>query len=393
MTTSRRRPERKTGNLPVTPARRVPEKLQRMLWGLTAGRCEFAGCNKDLFLHSTTLLEGNFAEVAHIVAFREDGPRGKSAARPGQIHDIGNLMLLCKECHALIDDRPDEFSRELLQSYKRDHEERIRHVTNFGPEFRTTILQLKARIAGQKVDIPLSDIYQAISPRWPADRQGWIIDLSDIDIEEPAGIQVAKQKIDHELHRLYARGGHAGDTTHLSVFALAPIPILAYLGSRLSNKISTDFFQRHRDKTASPWQWRLSEQPTQYCKKILRKGSNRDKVAVIFSLSGSIQLSALPGSIDDAYWVYEITLNGSAPGVDFLRLREDLDNFRAFYRTFLGSLSQQHGQLEELLVFPAVPAPVAIALGFDLLPKVHPSLRIYDFRKHLGGFQEGLTVN
>lgn len=376
---------------PVVLARNVPEKIQRMLWGLTAGRCEFAGCNKDLFQHSITLLEGNFAQVAHTVAFREDGPRGQDGDRPDEVHDLANLMLLCPEDHKLIDDRPTEFTRKTLEAYKQDHEDRVRHVTSFGPDLKTTVVQLKALIAGQPVDIPISHVYDAVAPRWPTDRRGFVIDITGIDVEDNPGTAAAVRKIDQELSRLYAPGMDVQATRHISLFALAPMHVLAYLGSRLSDKIAVDFFQRHRDTSASPWQWRSSDTSVDYETLPLRQGTDKNRVALVLSLSGKIPADALPSSVDDSYSVYEITLKGQTPHRDFLRQRDDLERFRKCYREFLAKLSHEHGLLDEIHVFPAVPAPVAATLGYDLLPKVHPSLRMFDYQTG-AGFTEKLLV-
>lgn len=392
MNAASRQPEGKTGKSPIIPARKVPEKLQRMLWGLSAGRCEFAGCNKDLFQHSTTLLQGNFAAVAHIVAFREDGPRGQTGTRPAQIHDLDNLMLLCPECHKLIDDRPEEFTHKVLAAYKFDHEKRVRHTTSFGPELKTTVVQLKALIAGHAVDIPISEVYDAVAPRWPVDRKGWVIDLTGIDVESHAGTIAAMQKIDFELHQLYAQGIDDTGIRHISLFALAPIHILAYLGSRMSNKIATDFFQRHRGSNVSPWQWQNSSSCRKYSVNTLQQGTITNNVAVVLSLSGSIQASSLPDEVDETFWIYEITFTGSTPSVDALVQREDHEGFRIAYREFLSQLTQDHGMLNEILVFPAIPAPIAVTIGYDLLPKVHPDLRIFDYDKSQGGFREKITL-
>lgn len=376
---------------PVVLARKVPENIQKMLWGLTAGRCEFSGCNKDLFFHSVTLLAGNFAQVAHVVAFREYGPRGHDGERPKVAHDLTNLMLLCPECHKLIDDRPTEFPRRTLEAYKQDHEDRVRHVTSFGPDLRTTVVQLKALIAGQPIDIPISHVYDAVAPRWPADRRGCVIDITSIDVENDAGTAAAIRKIDQELARLYAPGMDAEATRHLSLFGLAPMHILAYLGSRLSDKIPVDFFQRHRDNDASPWQWRISDIPVDYRIDHIKKGIDPSKVALILSLSGKIPANVLPEAIDNSFSVYEITLANDTPHRDFLRQREDLEHFRKRYRQFLAELTRNHGLLREIQVFPAVPAPVATTLGYDLLPKVHPSLRMFDYATG-SGFSEKLLV-
>ena len=91
--------------------------------------------------------------------------------------------------------------------------------------------------------------------------------------------------------------------------------------------------------------------------------------------------------------IYEIALADQTPNVDFLRQRRDLEEFRIVYRNFLSTLMKDHPDVKELHLFPAVPAPVAIACGHDLLPKVHPVLLVYDYDKKTGGFILGLQVN
>ena len=83
-----------------------------MLFVRAGGRCEFDGCNSYLLEHHLTLTEGNFAEIAHVVAFKPDGPRGHEGTRPEEIHDVDNLMLLCPRCHKLIDDHPQQLHKE-----------------------------------------------------------------------------------------------------------------------------------------------------------------------------------------------------------------------------------------------------------------------------------------
>jgi SMODS-associated and fused to various effectors sensor domain len=86
-------------------------------------------------------------------------------------------------------------------------------------------------------------------------------------------------------------------------------------------------------------------------------------------------------------------LVGRSPTTGFLRQRDDLESFRVAYRGLLARLRGEHTGLRELHVFPAVPAPVAVACGFDLLPKVDPTLVIYDNLMKDGGFIERLRVN
>ena len=111
------------------------------------------------------------------------------------------------------------------------------------------------------------------------------------------------------------------------------------------------------------------------------------------SLSGVIHPTSLPADLDNAFTVYEITLADVGPNTGFLRQREDLEAFRHTYRGFLAQLRGSHPGLGEVHVFPAVPAPVAIVCGFDLLPKVDPTLVVYDNVVKDGGFIERLRIN
>src|SRR5882724_9224696 len=99
---------------PVVQVRRILDLTRLLLFVRAGGRCEFDGCPRYLMEHPVTLTEGNFAQVAHVVAFRRDGPRGRVRSRPKDIHALQNLMLLCPQCHKLIDDKPKDYTRRAL---------------------------------------------------------------------------------------------------------------------------------------------------------------------------------------------------------------------------------------------------------------------------------------
>lgn len=368
------------------------DPMKRLLLCVRAGgRCEFDGCNAYLFRHPVTLKEANFSEAAHIVAFKPDGPRGKSGRRPADINDLDNIMLLCPQCHKLIDDHPDEYSREALEKYKQEHERRIFRLTESKPDRKTTVLVLKSRIAGQTVEISRGHITDAVSPRYPSDPREWVIDLTRMHGEDEAFFQSAARTIRTELDRFYAAGSDIESTHHLSVFALAPIPLLMYFGNRLGNKVATDLYQRHRD--TEDWTWKSGGEPVGNRFHRLQTGTDHSKVALVISLSGTIQPETLPAEIDGRFSVYEITLAKSPPAPTYLRLKEDLDDFRSVYLQCLRVLMSEHGKFDEIHLFPAVPAPVAVLCGRELLPKIDPVLLVYDNDRRKGGFDLTMKVN
>ncbi len=376
----------------VKSVRSIDPVTRVLLATAAGGRCEFGGCNEYLFEHPLTLKDGNFSEIAHVVAFSEDGPRGKQGARPKNINAIENLMLLCRKDHKQIDSDPDDFPRELLEKFKSDHEARIRHVTGLGPDMRTTVVQFKALIGGSAVEIPATQIYQAVAPRWPTDKRGCVIDLTSVSTDDDAFMATAMGTIRKKVQTLYEAGMDVEETRHVSLFALGPIPLLVFLGLELSNKITVDLFQRHRDNDEpTPWQWREDGAPARYSARLLRRGSSTTEAVLVVSLSGTIDRSQLPAFKNVS--IYEIKLTSADPNVHFLRQRGDLEAFRKTYRNLLARITRVHPRIRDLHLFPAVPAPVGVALGHDLLPKVHPTLLVYDRDKFKGGFTLRLKVN
>jgi hypothetical protein len=371
---------------------KLKASVELSLVAKSAGRCEFRGCNKFLYAHPLTGDPGNFAENAHIVAFRERGPRGRDGERPGDIDSIENLMLLCAPCHHLIDTNTLKYPRAVLESHKREHETRIKRITGMGPSMQTTVLQLKAKIGDSVVAVSLAETAQALLPRYPAG-DPHIIDLTGLGDETSQQFyDFAGGRIRGEVRRLYATGAELEASKHLSVLALAPIPLLIVLGNALSNKVQTDFDQCHRDR-ADRWTWHEHGLPVEFKVRCVRAGTNPSQVALLLSLSGTIDLATLPAAIDDAFTIYEITLAGSVPNPGHLRQRMDLEGFRTTYRDLLALITRDHPQAQALHLFPAVSAPVAVVCGYDLLPKAHPALLVYDNDRKNGGFVQRLKVN
>lgn len=371
-------------------SRSLPEKTRVMLAVAAGGRCEFAGCNKFLFEHHLTLRRGVFGQNAHIIAYSKVGPRADGKSRTKSVHEIGNLLLLCADCHKQVDGEAARFPTTVLRQYKDVHEARIGLVTGLGPDMRTEVVQLKANIAGQPVGIPAPHVYEAVAPKYPADTKGFVIDLTSLQCEDGTFYASAEGLVRHRVDQLFAAGVEVKGARHLSVFALAPIPVLVLFGAALGNKVAADIYQRHRD--TEDWRWKSDGAPVEYSFRRVRAGAPGGRVALALSLSGLIQLDHITAVSGVSATVYELTLKDQEPRPTFLRLREDLARFAAAYREALATIRATHAGLGELLVFPAVPAPVAVVVGRELLPKIDPVLLVHDFDK-VNGFKQRMKVN
>ncbi len=367
--------------------RNIPEPTKVALAARAAGRCEYRGCNKFLYEHHLTKRAGNFAQNAHIFAFSPDGPRGRPASSAP--HDIGNLMLLCPECHKLVDDNHPDYAEDLLRQYKKEHEARVFHVTGLGPELRTHVVIVRANVGGQPTVVPTQDAFDALLPRYPAHRDPTLIDFTSLSSEGESFYSETTRKVESKIERLLQDTSPA--PSHISVFGLAPMPLLAHVGFTLGSKVPTDLYQRHRD--TGDWRWKGTDAGpvAQFELHEHNVVGPSDNAALVLSLSGDVSLDHVRQCLPQGTPAFVLRLASEAPHVGFLRRREDLLEFALAYRSALTRICSAT-RAATLHLFPAVPAPIAITCGQVLLPKVHPEVLIHDFHKDVG-FQPKVRIN
>jgi hypothetical protein len=100
------------------------------------------------------------------------------------------------------------------------------------------VVIVKARIDGDVVEIPIGDVYAAIAPYYPDDSCFFEIDLTQLEASDDASYGVAQETIRNKIGRLIKDGAMP---PRISLFALAPIPVLMFLGNILTNKVTVDF--------------------------------------------------------------------------------------------------------------------------------------------------------
>ena len=298
-------------------------------------------------------------------------------------------MLLCPICHKLIDDHPDLYPVDTLRRFKHDHEARIHMLTAAKVDKQTVPLVLRARIGNSPVAISLPEIQAAVTPFYADPREVDEIDLTmSAEVRTDAYWQTGRDTIQERVLRFYERLRQT-DCTNISVFALAPIPFLVFLGTCLSNKYPTMLFQRHRD--VDDWTWKQGEEPVEYESHIVREGTDPSKVALLLSLSGAIPRGDYASTFDGAFTVYEIAPDGVEPSFDHLRVRDSLEAFRSRYRDTLQRIVAEHDSAQKIHVLPALPAPAGVAVGLDWMRKTHPTLVVYD-KWGAAGFERTLEI-
>ncbi len=98
-------------------------KDTKILWAKAAGICSMTNCKKQLILESNATSNSTLiGENCHIVAEKEDGPRGISNISEQERNSYNNLILLCRDHHKMIDDDTITWTVEKLHEIKSNHE-------------------------------------------------------------------------------------------------------------------------------------------------------------------------------------------------------------------------------------------------------------------------------
>ncbi len=369
--------------------------IERELWAKAAGRCEFRGCNKLLYVDSTTQSKSNLGKISHIVAFSPEGPRGHPGDSIRLERDISNLMLTCADHGKIIDDKDKEqdYPTALLREFKREHEQRIRTLTDIREDAKTHVLIVQTCVGGKPIMISERQVFKAVLPLYPANEHGFLIDLNDIEAEENEEDYwgVVKRVLGDRVKSELKVGGRGRRPKHLSLFAIGPVPLLIFLGAQLGDINTVVLHQRHR--TSQSWEWSADDEPLEIYYDVIEHDNNQEakEVAVLLSISDCVQMDAVNLILaGDRAAFYEIRAN--EPGVDFLRSAKRLEQFGLEYRKLIRRIRERHGGGCKVHLFAAVPSPVAIMCGQSLQPKVDPEIYTYEFNKTTG-FTFALSVN
>ncbi len=368
----------------------IPESVKLRLWGKSGGRCQYEGCSKALWIDDLTKAEFNTAYIAHIIADKPTGPRGHSELSKKLRSDISNLMLMCDEHHRLID-RNDVKGHpaERLQLMKAHHEARIELLTSLQEDKKSHILIYDANIGEQNVFLSWKKAAQAMVPlRYPAEPRAIELSLRNSAFEDDSSDYwtIERKNLRYNFNTSLQPRIISGNVEHLSIFAIAPQPLLIELGRLLSDIPAAEVYQLHRE----PPDWKWQEAPDAFEFFIEEPSEIHTTVALNLSLSANIDnsriLAVFPGR-ELSIWSMSI----ATPNNDFLKSWEQLQLFRQRFRQLLDRIKTCHGQDAFLHVFPAVPVSVAVEMGRIWMPKADLLLCIYDQNRKLGSFSKAFS--
>jgi hypothetical protein len=370
----------------------LSERTRRVLWARAAGRCQYTGCNKLLI---GDLISGaddkNYGFVAHIVADTPTGPRGDIARSVLLSDDVANLMLMCYVHHKLIDvDAVVDYPEERLVAMKAAQEARIAIVSEIMEDRASHVLRYAAGIGSHESPVRYEDVSAAMLPsRYPAEGRH-TIDLELRGLErrdhELDFWTIQRDNLARQFAKKLAERIEARDVHHLSVFALAPQPLLIELGRLLGDILPAEVHQLHREPAG--WRWAEDAEPITFS--VRRAVQKTGMVALILGLSATVNEDRVTGVLgsDVAIW----SIEAANPHNDIMRRRGDLAEFRRLLRSLLNEIKASHGESTHIHLFPALPVSAAVEVGRVWMPKADLPLMVYDQNRRLG-FMQTLSIS
>lgn len=365
----------------MPPETKTRETTKHVLFAISAGYCQYRGCPKRLTGDDLTGEVFNTGWAAHVIASKPGGPRGDAVRSKALRDDIGNLMLLCDEHHRLIDKHdPDGHPPELLLEMKQEHESRIELACGIPPDNKSHVLVYGANIGDHKTVLDYATTAPALLPRrrYPA-RERFTIQAKDTHRRD-SDPQYWSEEHDHLIEKYRSRVEPVladGSDPHVSVFALAPQPLLVLLGTLLSDKKNVHVYQRHREPEPS-WLWPdpTDEDEPLDLRVTSRPTSHDSPPALVLSLSATVTEERIAAAMPEGYALWHVTI--PSPNTHCIRTSHDLVVWRKFIAGVLDEIKVKHGQGTPLHVFPVMPNSAAVCLGLVRQQKADLPLQLYD---------------
>jgi hypothetical protein len=355
----------------------IPHKVQCEVWGRAAGRCEFNGCNKPLYVHGITSDKCNIAELAHIIGDSINGPRGDKERSELLAQDPNNIMLMCHDCHKYIDKEGlEKFPDEVLFAMKKKHEERIERLTSMKEDMQAYVVTYGSIIGSHFPDLSYPQIQEALHPNyypatercidlggnWPTAKEWdeyWKREVESLEYN-------CKSKILDNIDRW--------EYKRIALFGFAPMPLLVKLGTMLNNKHDVEVYQKQR---TGGWKWSTDNINTDYL--VNRPTNTTSEPILVLSLSFPITDRIKGFKPYSSLW--EMTID--TPNPDFLRSRQQLYDFGRQIELLLDEINKASDG-KPLHLFMAVPVACAIEFGRVWMQKANSPLCIYDYDKRNG---------
>lgn len=365
----------------------VSELDKRLVWVRSGGRCLL--CHR--YLLDDHLEDGSairpVGEVAHVASEAAKGPRGDSAVPLADRDDPSNLVLLCPTEHRSADKRTLEdpiYTEDFLLARKKEWETFVKMATGLDPDHTTTVFRMVDTVKHNPTVASVTDASKAVMsqsrrmPRYLLDlpQAGPDIDLAKIpDTIDAMYWRSSLAQLNAGIDRLH-HAAKNGLVNHISVFAIAHVPLLIALGSRLDDTIAVDIYNKQRSNES--WSWIAGAEPVPFTYHFPEPAGAADEGVLVVNASGDIKTEEFPGDVIGLPLFRIAPADGHQPSTSAFDSSETQELFDATVRSFLAELEVRAKHIRRLHVFAAVPVSAAVALGRRLpVNAAAPRLALY----------------
>ncbi|MBT2485919.1 MULTISPECIES: SAVED domain-containing protein [unclassified Microbacterium] len=174
----------------------------------------------------------------------------------------------------------------------------------------------------------------------------------------------------------------------VAVFAMAPVPLLVFLGSKLDDKADIRVFPRFRDAEDLACCWR-NEPETPSAFEVASSGASptATDIVITVSVSGVVEVERGPAGLTD---MPRVSLVAEHPSPDAIQTKADLASFAKAWRSALAQVEINFPRCERMHLLAAVPIAAAIACGQHHMRDAQPPLIVYQRADE--AYTEAITV-
>lgn len=169
-------------------------------------------------------------------------------------------------------------------------------------------------------------------------------------------------------------------TARFAVFSIAPIPLIAQLGFLLTYNVPTRYFKLHIDSQSWSWPDEIIESSFKVTGIPAELVSSECDVVIRISLSERISKIETDEIIPDS--LVQIDISVEDPSLTWIRNPSQVTGFARVFRETLTEIRRKVPGCQSIHLFMAVPAPIALAVGQQINPRMNPPVRLYEYARN-----------
>jgi 5-methylcytosine-specific restriction endonuclease McrA len=369
----------------------IPEQVKIRIWARSAGRCVL--CSTYLIDERWQRIHYRYAPLVGELAHNVGATSGPGSPRSGgsdlskaERRNEDNILLLCHPCHRSVDapQYADLFTVDWVRQRKDEHELRVRKATNFATLRRTLVISTRGPVRGAEVHVSDRQIAEALIDAGlvlhveDGSRGDVVIDL-DGDLTPRYAWQLGRDRIDKVLKKLCDAAATASQQPdHIAVFALAPIPLLVYLGARLDDTTTVTVFDRHRGQADRSWCWPdpAAEGPRFEVNADNPPDRAANDVVATLNVSGTVRDKNIPAGLSNWPGIGLHPVD-TTPQPGLIGSERCLETATTAWRELLARVEATWPNTERLHLLAAVPASLAVRLGSHIMRTAHWDTIVY----------------